>query len=258
MKSDKQSKIIRTKFSPRFFKDNFPEWKRRKDPIMLRLIYRPISFYTASFCAKYGLSANSISYASSIVAVIASILFVFPQRWFHVIGGILISVWMIMDCTDGNLARSIRKQPYGEFADAMSSYILVGLMCTCMGVCAFFEGGLLISKHWTWIIFIGALASSSDSMMRLLYNKFKNTEVKMGINESINPTTEKTKMTQIREFVDEEFGLSGILPPFILICAIGGWMDIVVFYCFFYFGFSFVFSAIFLTKKAIDADKNHQ
>ena len=244
--------------SPQFFRNNFPEWKRKKDPFMLRFFYRPISFYTASLCAKYGISANSVSYASSIVAVIASLLFILPYRWCHVLGGILISIWMIMDCTDGNLARSVRKQPYGEFADAMSSYILVGLMCTFMGVCAFFEGGFFISQYWPWIIVIGALASSSDSMMRLLYNKFKNTEVMMGFNESNSPTKEKTKMTIIREFVDEEFGLSGILPPFILICAIGGWMDIVVFYCFFYFGFSFVFSAIFLTKKAIDADKKQQ
>ena len=68
----------------------------------------------------------------------------------NIIGAILVNVWLLMDCTDGNIARSVKKEAFGPFADSMSSYLLVGLLCTCIGFAAYFEGGLLFDKNNVW------------------------------------------------------------------------------------------------------------
>ena len=34
------------KYSPKYFKKDLPEWKRRKDPITSKFFYRRLSFYS--------------------------------------------------------------------------------------------------------------------------------------------------------------------------------------------------------------------
>lgn len=164
------------KYTAKYFKDTMPEWKRKKDPILSRIFYRRIAFSVASVAANLGISANTVSYFSAALAVIACCCFLLPIHKLHIVGAILINIWLVLDCTDGNLARSVKSQPFGEFADGISSYILVGLMGTMMSVAVYFEGGLFVPPGVPWIILIGALGSSSDSIMRLIYQKYKNTE----------------------------------------------------------------------------------
>lgn len=40
------------KYSPKFFHDTMPEWKRKKDPLVARVFHRPISFLFSSFFVK--------------------------------------------------------------------------------------------------------------------------------------------------------------------------------------------------------------
>ena len=48
------------KYSYTFFKNGLPEWKRTKDPILVKIFYRPVSFYLASLAANLHISANTI------------------------------------------------------------------------------------------------------------------------------------------------------------------------------------------------------
>ena len=160
------------KYTPFFYKSNMPEWKRKKDPVLSRIFYRPVSFALSSICANLGISANSISYFSGFLAIISCLMFIPKIYALNLTGAILINVWLLLDCTDGNIARSVKKQLMGEFADGISSYILVALMCTCMSFFVYNNGGLLFSPKNQWIILIGALASTADTLMRLIYQKY--------------------------------------------------------------------------------------
>lgn len=84
------------RYTAQYFRDGLPEWKRRKDPVMVKLVMRPLSFYVSAFCANRG---------------------------------------------DGNLARSVKPQPFGGFVDSESSYILVALLGSCLGISAYNGGG---------------------------------------------------------------------------------------------------------------------
>jgi phosphatidylglycerophosphate synthase len=248
-------------FTAKFFKDNLPEWKRQKDSFVLRHFTRPLSFFGASICARRGISANTVSYVSGIVALIACALFLPPNYICHIIGAILINFWIFMDCIDGNLARCVRKQPFGEFADGISSYLLVGFMCTCIAFAVYFEGGYFFTAGNPWIILLGALASSSDTMMRLIYHKYEHTRqdlIKKGVMPDIaDQHTDIKNVSDWKTRVEHELGLDGILPLLILLCSALQILDIVVFYCFLYYGGSFVLSSLMFIKKAIKASNQY-
>lgn len=243
------------KYSSRFFKENLPEWKRQKDSFVLKHLIRPLSFYGASFCANRGIAANTVSYVSGIVALAACALFLPNSYACHIIGAVLINFWIFMDCIDGNLARCVRKQPFGIFADAISSYMLVGFMCTCMGVAVYFEGGAIVEAGCPWVILAGALASSSDTMMRLIYHKYEQAHqelIKVGVMpDEVDAHTDIRNVGNWKVRIEHELGVDGFLPLFILGCTIFKAIDIVVIYCFCYYGGAFAYSYLTFVRKAI-------
>ncbi|MCD7857039.1 MAG: CDP-alcohol phosphatidyltransferase family protein [Clostridiales bacterium] len=236
--------------------------EEKKDPILSRVFYRRISFAAAAVCANIGISANTVSYVSALVAIIADALFLVNSRITIIIAAILINIWLIMDCTDGNLARSVKKQPFGEFADGISSYILVGFMCTCMGFSVYRTGGVIFEKGCAWSILIGALASSSDTMMRLIYQKYKATEAEMVkaeiISEELDKRIDHNNVGSLRVRIESELGVGGILPLAILVAAIVNALDIVLIYCLAYFGLSCVAMSLLYIRKAIRHTKDYE
>lgn len=253
---------MKTKYTTSYFRDSLPEWKRKKDPILTRVFYRPLSFFFSAQCAKCGITANQVSYISALVALAACICFLLGSYNMNIIGAILVNVWLLMDCTDGNIARSVKKEAFGPFADSMSSYLLVGLLCTCIGFAAYFEGGLLFDKNNVWIVLIGALGSASDSLMRLIYQKYKNVEKELQENgilkAEIDEHQDINQSTNWKIKIDENFGIGGILPLIVLFGAIFHALDLVAIYCFCFFGSIALVSVIIYVRKAIMAAKKYQ
>ena len=116
------------KYSPKFFHDTMPEWKRKKDPFIAKIIHRPISFLFSSIFAEWGLTPNQVSFISLIIAFITCLLFFSTKVSILILAAILMNIWSITDSADGNMARSIGGKPYGDFIDATSSYYMVGFM----------------------------------------------------------------------------------------------------------------------------------
>ena len=247
------------KYDSKFFEGTCPAWKRRKDSILARYFYRPLSFYGAAWAANLGLSANQVSYISAIVAVFASSMFFVNNYFAHIIGAILINFWLVLDCIDGNIARGIKKLPFGEFADAMSSYLLVGLMCTAMGVAAYQDGGVLIAAGNLWVIVLGALASNCDSLMRLIYQKYKSIERELADEGRLSVKNDVFKnpsdVGNIKVRILFEFGVAGIIPVLALLCAIFHALDLMVIYCFCYYVGSCVVNILIYARRAIKGEK---
>lgn len=260
LKHSKRDIMSKTKYDHKYFKDNLPEWKRVKDPILSRIFYRPISFYCASIATKLNISANTVSYFSAILSIIACLFIAIPNHTINIIGAILVNVWLILDCTDGNIARSVKKQPFGEFADGISSYILVALLCSSLGIAAYQNDGLIFSANSTIIIIIlGVLASTSDTLMRLIYQKYKSTErelVDQGkMKAEIEKRTDEKQTKSLLVHLEADFGVGGILPILVLLAAIFKAYDIVVIYCFVYYVGSGILMSFKYVSKAIKNTK---
>lgn len=241
------------------FKNGLPAWKKKKDPFLSRIFYRPVSFYIAGIVANRNISANEVSYFSAIIGLIASFLFLFSYSYCRIAGAILVNIWLILDCVDGNLARSVKKQSFGEFADGISSYLLVGFLCTTIGFSVFQTGGLFVEEGTVWILILGAFASSSDSLMRLIYQKFKSELTKLEdanlVNYEKDERSDENKVSSLKVRIEAEFGIGGILPLLILVSTIFNSLDLVLIYCFLYYGLSFVVTSLSFIKKAIAISK---
>lgn len=252
----------KTMYTAKYFHDSMPEWKRKKDPLILRYFTRPISFVGASICAKMGIQANTVSYISCIVALLIFALFIPQSHLCHILAGILVNVWILMDCIDGNLARGVKKQPFGDFADGIAGYFLLGFICLGMSWALFYEGGLLFYAGMPLVIMIGALASIVDPLMRLIYQKYIHNQMileEKGImpkEVDIMKDHDQVGNWKIRLVMD--LGVSGILPLLILLCAIFKVLDIALIYCFIINMAQFAFSCYSYIGKAIKNAKLYQ
>ncbi len=244
------------KYTVKFFKENLPEWKRKKDSLVLKLFFRPLSFITSSIAANLNITANTVSYFSILLAIGACILFIIPNYVCNIFGAILVNLWILSDCTDGNLARAVKTQPFGDFADSASSYILIAFLCSAIGFNVYFNGGMIVEKECIWFVLLGVLASSGDTLMRLIYQKYKASErslVDQGILEQENDKrTDESQTTSLLVRIEMEFGSAGLLPVLVLFGTIFNMLDLVVIYCFLYY---FLAAVIMIAKYLIKSIK---
>lgn len=243
------------KYTYSYFKDSMPEWKKKKDPINCRHVIRPLSFYGSAFCANHGISANMVSYFSAIVAIAGCVCFLVNDRAINIIGSILMNIWLWLDCVDGNIARSVKKEPFGEFVDAMSSYILVAFMCTAFGVYVYRCGGIFAGSGNALFIVLGAFSSTFDTLTRLTNQKFTNSEYELNLREQVSEgntskTNTKSTIFLIRH-LEEALGIGGWLPFFLLLAVIFNFMDLIVIYCFLFYGTFFAFGMLMIIRKEI-------
>jgi len=248
-------------YSIRYFYDSLPDWKKKIDSKPVRFFYRPASFWIASICAKNGIQANTVSYFSALIGIIGCVLYLPTNYWCNIIGALFINFWLVLDCTDGNLARCVKKQPYGEFADAFSSYILVGLMCISIGFAAFCEGGYLLESGNKWLIFLGGIASISDALTRSIYHKY-NSVTRELVDKGVIPQQKDERKNHyqrsfIRALFEDQFGLGGFLPLFILLATVFRALDVITIYFVFYFGAELLATVYITLKKAISAQHQY-
>lgn len=248
------------KYSPKFFHDTMPEWKRKKDPLVARVFHRPISFLFSSFFCEIGLTPNQVSFISLIIAFAVCGCFLTGNKVWYLIGAILMNIWSITDSADGNMARSVGGKPYGDFIDATSSYAMVGFIFPVLGWAIYREGGLLIPAGAAWIILIGAYTSSCDTMVRLFFQKMKNNTSEIQMKEiadgkltaqEVLEEANVPKSTFMKLFtrVDSELSMGGWNLVAILLCVIFDCLDLYVLFYALYYPAIFVASTIYLIKK---------
>ena len=247
------------KYTSHHFREVYPAWGWKKCSFTVRHLYRPLSFPCAAWAANHGITANAVSYASSLVAMIGCALFFVHHFAARIVGAILFNVWLLMDCIDGNLARGVKKQPFGEFADAMGGYLQVGFMGVALGYAAYVEGGVLIRAGMPWLIVFGAIASSADSLMRLIYQKYKSVERELVDEGRITLQKDIWKdPAEAQNFlvrIEFEFGICGIIPLALLVATVFHALDLMVIYCFCYYGLAFIGSVLMYVRKAVKWSK---
>ncbi len=252
----------KNKITASYLRESMPDWKKKKDPILVHYITRPISFYISAALANIGITANDVSYFSGLVAIAGALCYLFNSHMMNIIGASLVFLWLLLDCVDGNLARSVRRQPFGDFADALSSYILVGVIITAMGYAAFQEGGLIIPAGNTWIILLGAFGSSADTMMRLIYQKYRDNNRQLTDENIIPPSGDEfkdhSKVGDWKVRLNMELGIAGLFTVLIILGSIFSFLDVVVLYGFCYYGVSCLGTYVLFVRKAIKATMKYE
>lgn len=85
------------------------------------LFYRPIGLRIANFCARIGVSPNTVTIVSIFFGVAAGVLFYYPELWINVIGMLLLIFANSLDSADGQLARlTDNKSRFGRILDGFA------------------------------------------------------------------------------------------------------------------------------------------
>lgn len=237
-------------------KATFPEEKKSVESIYGRIIpVRKISYwFTIPF-----LSINATAFQASIlslyVAIIACILIAVPNPTARIIGIILVPVWHILDCVDGNIARYTKTDSdFGSAVDAICGYFVETFLPFSLGIAAYNIKSNYFSASPEIFIIFGALGSICYTLMRLIHQKYafeaKCVEEKTGkhFEKGDNQYT-LTGFHKIRKMVQVNGGAVGI-PMFILwLCPVFNLYHILtMYYCVFFACSLFVAVPFYLSK----------
>ena len=178
--------------------------KRRSDSLWCQIFIRPLSFIVSWVFVNIGVTAFQVSALAIVFPIAAFALFICSNPFTAIL---LLNIWLILDCVDGNIARVQGPSRMGGFVDAVSGYFMFGL--------SFFGAGLYLtiadgsSIAWIWSM-LGGLASVFSLLSRILFQKYRF----MSEEDSVKL---KTSGSSVLLVLDKNIGISGFLTPLMLI-----------------------------------------
>lgn len=90
--------------------DSLPKKKNSNSSWWVKLWVRKISFPFTYLFINLGFSSNAVSVLSIFITIAACICFAIPSVGCLVTAIILVNLWLILDCVDGNIARCKKKK----------------------------------------------------------------------------------------------------------------------------------------------------
>lgn len=135
-------------------------------------VARPISFLVTPPLMAFSVTANQVTAASGIVALISLACFVTGGPGWAMAGALLLLVFSVLDCVDGNIARArpVPGPPVGRFLDqSMTHYYFLTYFCLALGWRA--HAQVIFSE---WLVALGALCSLCKYVSAFSINMFWN------------------------------------------------------------------------------------
>lgn len=131
--------------------------------------YRPIGYQIALFCAKIGMTPNTVTIISIFFGVAAGILFYSQDLWVNVIGMLSLVFANSLDSADGQLARlTNNKSRLGRILDgAAGDFWFISIhIAICLRS---------MNEGWTALIWIpGVLAGASHVVQSAMADYYRN------------------------------------------------------------------------------------
>ncbi len=239
--------------------ESLPKKKNSNSSWWVKLWVRRVSFLFTYLLINLGFSSNAVSVLSVFVSIAAFICFAVPGTVSMIVAVVLINLWLILDCVDGNIARCKKmKTVYGEFVDDIGGYYVVAFVYLAISICAYHQGGLFINGSF-WIVVVGAVSSICDILARLINKDYVNFSKKRTDYVETDYTNESKKsLSFIRRRIGKEIGVSGLFMPFAIIGAIFSAYDVMtVFYALFN-GAALLSTTVIYIYKADKYDKDHR
>ncbi|GAB2793594.1 hypothetical protein GCM10027275_43180 [Rhabdobacter roseus] len=131
--------------------------------------YRPIGFQIALFCAKIGMTPNTVTIISIFFGVAAGILFYSQELWINVIGMLSLVFANSLDSADGQLARMTNnKSRLGRILDgAAGDFWFISIhVALCLRS---------MNEGWTALIWVpGVVAGFSHVVQSAMADYYRN------------------------------------------------------------------------------------
>ena len=234
--------------------ESLPKKKNSKSSWWVKLWVRKTSFLFTYLFIYLGWSSNAVSYLSVFVSLLACVLFSLGMNWTTIIAIVLINFWLVLDCVDGNIARCMKqKKLYGEFIDAMSGYFTVGFIYLALGVAAFHQSVSFLGGN-ILILIIGAVASISEILARLIYTNYCGIVRPDSQENEKAKTDDKKSINYLRKRISKELGISGLFMPLTIIGYLFNCYSFIVLFYLCFNGFALISTAVMYAYKANSYD----
>jgi len=134
------------------------------DDFFTSRIYRRISIFLSWFFINIGIGANMVSFLGLILDLV-TVYFVFAEHW--IVAGILVQLFIVWDCVDGEIARYTRSRQkrqsnkkYGYFLDELLGLMGFYFIILLAGAGTDFVAGILASYALLLLNFSSVTAGS--------------------------------------------------------------------------------------------------
>lgn len=119
------------------------------------LYLRRLSIYVTRLLLPTGISANGVTWLMTLTGVAGAAVLVWPSAWAVLICALAMQLQVLLDCSDGEVARVRRTtSPAGVYIDRIGHYLTEALLPIGLGIHV--DGGLGSIGGWTTL---GALSS---------------------------------------------------------------------------------------------------
>jgi phosphatidylglycerophosphate synthase len=232
MKNESISNIVK------FLDKNYPECEAVANSFYWRIFVRKPSYYLSAIFIKAGFKPNTVTYMSLYASLIAFFIFIFSTSEYYLLAAIFLNLWNILDAVDGNVARYTgQTSKFGHFLDTVACYYTIALSFVAIGYAAeHTENHFNILPEIDYLL-LGALASISNILMRLIYQNKKNS-----LDDLKALEVESIKIPLLRK-IDIEVGISGLFMLAVILSAIFSTYNLmIIFYAFYYVSALTIFS----------------
>lgn len=134
-----------------------------------RVVSYPLSIHLTWLCLKFGITANQATWVSLIAGVGGCVCIAFGNYWMLITGMLLIIVYGVLDCVDGNIARITKTaSKYGRYLDIALGYVLGAFIPLSIGLSLYIKTGF-----WLYLIGGGICVASwlLGTTLLQLYNQ---------------------------------------------------------------------------------------
>lgn len=121
-----------------------------------RLYGRRVSVYLTRLALRLGLSPNAVTALMIAVGLAGAVVLGIGGWWPALIGFLLVQLYLVLDCVDGEVARWTGKTSVvGIYLDRLGHYLVEGALLIAIGVRATGDAGL----EWTVVGLVAALGA---------------------------------------------------------------------------------------------------
>lgn len=132
---------------------------RDTEDIMDANIHEPIGYIFMRFFNRLGFSPNAVTILSGLVGIAGGVLFFYQDFLLNLIGVVLSILAIILDCTDGQLARLTGKtSEIGRFLDGSATIVICAVQYLAIGFRMMNENIFFSSTRvwgpWCWLMIV--------------------------------------------------------------------------------------------------------
>ena len=243
------------KYSYKDIIKGYTKEKRKRSSFWARCVSRPLSFPITFVLINLGVSANAVSFFSMLIALTSCVMIILGDVYSYIGVGLFV-LWHVLDCVDGNIARTKGESSYGgAFLDAVSGYIAPAFIYLAVGTSAFLTSDLL-GKYGYLLIVMGGASSASDILSRIVYQKYLVTEYRLGV------MSQKENIDQVRgsglyhlaDLIMKQMSYSSMFMPLLILCTIFDRCDVLTMLYFVYTFSILIVTVFFFCIKAKKLD----